>query len=132
MAQTPEGKIKGMVKKALVDLQASAWRFMPVQTGYGADALDFICCIDGFFIAIETKANASAKMTPRQIATAAQIVNAGGRVFRVHDQTTLDCMVANIRLLMEFNSASSRNEPRPRGHGILVGSSSVPPQGAES
>jgi hypothetical protein len=52
---TPEGKVKAAVKKYL---QAQGvWFWMPVSNGMGQVGIpDFICCFNGSFIAIETKA----------------------------------------------------------------------------
>jgi hypothetical protein len=52
---TPEGKVKIAVKKYL---QAQGvWFWMPVSNGMGQVGIpDFICCFNGMFIAIETKA----------------------------------------------------------------------------
>lgn len=52
---TPEGKVKAAVKKYL---QAQGvWFWMPVSNGMGQVGIpDFICCFNGTFIAIETKA----------------------------------------------------------------------------
>ena len=41
MATTPEGRTKVRIKRALN--AHGCWSFMPVQTGYGAKDLDFIC-----------------------------------------------------------------------------------------
>jgi predicted RecB family nuclease len=49
-----EADVKKAIKKILVD--AHAWYFMPVQTGYGAMGIpDFIVCHRGVFIGIEAK-----------------------------------------------------------------------------
>lgn len=52
---TPEGRVKAAVKKWL---QArGVWFCMPMGTGFGSSGVpDFICCWDGRFLAIETKA----------------------------------------------------------------------------
>jgi len=55
---------------------------MPVQTGYGATSLDFLCCSLGEFVAHECKARGG-KLTPRQQLVARQINAAGGRVYLV-------------------------------------------------
>lgn len=74
---TPEGKVKADVKKYLKE--HGAYFFMPVQSGYGAATLDFLVCLNGRFVAIETKAPGK-KLTARQEAVAREIVIAGGRV----------------------------------------------------
>lgn len=50
---TPEGKVKKEIKEYLDSI--GAYYFMPVQTGYGRKTLDFLCCVRGEFVAIETK-----------------------------------------------------------------------------
>ena len=55
MARTPESIVKAGVEKVLAEF--GAWYYMPVQNGMGVSGIpDFIACIDGKFIAIETKA----------------------------------------------------------------------------
>ena len=55
MAKTPEGKVKDQVKSLLKSL--GIWYYMPIQNGMGVVGIpDFICCWDGHFLAIETKA----------------------------------------------------------------------------
>lgn len=75
---TPEKKIKEKVKKLLKE--KGVYYHMPVQMGYGAPSLDFICCYYGIYFAIETKAPGK-KLTPRQEDTKKRINAAGGRVF---------------------------------------------------
>jgi len=74
---TPEGEVKRELRKYLDS--AGIYYFMPVQTGYGKTTLDFLCCIRGRFVGIETKA-------PRKIPSGRQrrvmkeIEDAGGKV----------------------------------------------------
>ena len=50
-----EGDVKKAVKEVLNSL-SNCWYYMPVQTGYGVQGIpDFICCVNGEFLAIETK-----------------------------------------------------------------------------
>ena len=52
---TPEGRVKEKVKKLLKG--RGIWYFMPAANGFGRVGIpDFICCMDGKFLAIETKA----------------------------------------------------------------------------
>jgi hypothetical protein len=96
---TPEGKIKAMVKKALAELGSSHWRFMPVQTGYGSVALDFLLCVGGWFVAIETKAG-NKPLTALQQTTAENISSAGGLVFVIRDEKTLKRAMHQIKKLL--------------------------------
>ena len=51
---TPEGAVKKEIKEGLT--ARGIYFFMPVQSGYGKRAVDFICCWQGRFLAIEAKA----------------------------------------------------------------------------
>jgi hypothetical protein len=75
-----ESKVKAKLRSWL-EARKAYW-FMPVQTGYGAATLDFLCCIEGRFIACETK-RPGKHLTPRQFLVAALIRAAGGTVYRV-------------------------------------------------
>lgn len=75
---TPEAWVKRIVKEML-DLHPRAYYHLPVQNGMGAPSLDFICCIDGRYVAIETKAPGK-RMTERQERTAKDIEAGGGTV----------------------------------------------------
>jgi len=84
---TPEGKVKNLVKK-LFEKYDYLYYHMPVQSGYGAPSLDFICCHMGRYFAIETKAPGK-QLTPRQEITVSGIKAAGGAVFVVDGPESL-------------------------------------------
>jgi hypothetical protein len=94
---TPEGKIKAKVSAALKRL--GAYKFMPVQNGMGAPALDYYCCYMGHFVAVETKAPGK-HLTTRQELTAEEIWKAGGLVFVVDGEDTLHSMIARLKHLL--------------------------------
>lgn len=102
---TPEGRVKAKVKRALATLPA-CYRFMPVQTGFGSQTLDYLCCIWGRFVAIETKAPGK-DLTPMQRSTKADIEAAGGIVLVVWDEDTL-ATAMKIILALEFDNGSGR------------------------
>lgn len=113
---TPEGKVKAKVRKAkaaLIKDGYGIWSFMPVQMGYGAPALDFLWCVNGFFVAIETKVKGK-YMTPRQEQTAAEIKEAGGMVFVVFDDESLSFAVKMIRSQCRLPSAKPRSNSSSR------------------
>lgn len=85
---TPEGRIKRKVNTRLAKYPG-LWKFMPVQRGMGMPALDYLLCVGGEFIAIETKAPGCAP-TDRQRTTIRSIEQAGGRVFIVDSDDSLD------------------------------------------
>lgn len=93
--QTPEKKIKAKVKVILKKLDA--YYHMPVQTGYGAPTLDFICCINGRFVAIETKADRKLA-TKLQLKTARDIMAADGIALLVNE-SNIDTLESWLLLL---------------------------------
>lgn len=90
MALTPEGRVKAAVKKWLV--ARKIWYYMPVQNGMGQVGIpDFICCWDGRFLAIETKAPGKAKQTTaNQDRVLAELRVAGATAIVIDDAAELD------------------------------------------
>jgi hypothetical protein len=76
--RTPERILKDEVREYLKSI--GAYFFMPVQTGYGATTLDFLVCVGGEFIGLETKAPGK-KPSPRQEMVMRQMEAAGGKTF---------------------------------------------------
>jgi hypothetical protein len=83
---TPEGRVKKEVSKYLKD--HGVYYFMPVQTGYGATTLDYLCCWRGHFVGIECKAG-KGKPTPRQKLVMETICGAFGQCFVVDDKSSV-------------------------------------------
>jgi hypothetical protein len=98
---TPEGKIKAKLNARLLEFGPSLYRFMPVQRGMGIATLDYLLCLQGYFVAIETKKDSHSHLTPRQEATARSIENAGGHVWLVYDDASLDSVIASMHLLVK-------------------------------
>jgi hypothetical protein len=94
---TPEGKIKAKVK-ALLKKFAAVYYHMPVQNGMGEPTLDFVCCVNGHFLAIETKAPGK-HPTPRQQITMAAMRAAGAFVLVVSCEAELAILEAFLQLL---------------------------------
>lgn len=90
MGQTPEGKVKAAVKKLLK--KHGVYFYMPVQNGMGVVGIpDFICCIRGHFMAIETKAPGKRNnTTANQKRQLALISEAGGIALVVDDPAQLE------------------------------------------
>ena len=82
---TPEGRVKEKVKALL--RRYGAYYFMPVQYGYGAPSVDFLVCHQGFFAAIETKAEGK-KPTKRQALVLQEIAEKGGATFVIEGVDT--------------------------------------------
>lgn len=73
-------------------MTTNTWYFMPSMTGFGRGGIpDFVCCILGRFVSIETKYGKNTP-TERQIDEAEDIVAAGGThlVINESDLAALD------------------------------------------
>jgi hypothetical protein len=81
--KTPEAKVKDKIKKIL---QAhNVYYAMPMGTGYGnAGVPDFLCCVNGCFVAIEAKAG-KGTTTALQDKNLQQIKDSGGFSFVVNE-----------------------------------------------
>lgn len=109
---TPEGRVKAKVKRELRALDLDGYKvyaFMPMQNGMGAPSLDFLCCINGYWVGIETKAPGK-MMTDRQEFTANAMQNAGALVFVVSDDVTLASMLHTIRTCCRTHTLSAEAE----------------------
>lgn len=80
---TPEGKVKAAVRKILVE--EGVYYFMPAANGFGRAGIpDIICCVQGFFLAIELKAG-KGKTTALQDREIAAINDQGGQAMVVNE-----------------------------------------------
>ena len=87
MAQTPEGKVKDRLKKFFKE--QDIYYAMPMGTGYGNSGVpDFLCCMNGRFLAVEAKANGGTA-TALQIRHLRDIELCGG-VSWVVDEENID------------------------------------------
>lgn len=87
MAATPEAKVKAKIKTILKE--HSVYYAMPIGSGYGnAGVPDFLCCVNGFFVAIEAKAGKGVATT-LQLKNLEQINKAGGYTCIINE-TNLD------------------------------------------
>lgn len=90
-SKTPEGKVKDAVKQIL-DNTPECWYFMPVQNGMGQMGIpDFICCVRGKFLGIETKSTkTSRKLTALQARQIQLIQTASGTAVVVNEDNLHD------------------------------------------
>ena len=87
MATTPEAKVKAKIRATLKE--HNVYYAMPIGTGYGNSGVpDFLCCVNGKFVAIEAKAG-KGQATALQLKNLAQINNAGGYTCIINE-TNLD------------------------------------------
>ena len=76
MATTPEAKVKAKIKAIL--RAHNVYYAMPIGTGYGNSGVpDFLCCVNGKFLAIEAKAG-KGQATALQLKNMQTINAAGG------------------------------------------------------
>jgi len=88
MAQTPEAKVKEKIKKILK--ANNVYFAMPMGTGYGNSGVpDFLCCVNGRFVAIEAKAGKGIP-TALQEKNMRDIKAAGGLAFVVNEANIED------------------------------------------
>jgi pantoate kinase len=98
MAQTPEVKVKAKIKKILKD--NNVYFAMPIGTGYGSSGVpDFLCCVNGNFLAIEAKAG-KGTTTALQEKNLKQIKESGG-ITAVIYETNVDDLRAWIEKEMQ-------------------------------
>jgi pantoate kinase len=95
MASTPEAKVKAKIKAILK--AHNVYYAMPIGTGYGNSGVpDFLCCVHGYFIAIEAKAG-KGTTTALQDKNIKQIAESGG-VALVINETNLADIEMHIRM----------------------------------
>ena len=88
MAQTPEVKVKKQIK-AILD-EHGVYYAMPIGSGFGnAGVPDFLCCVSGYFMAIEAKAGDN-KPTALQEKHMKEIRNAGGVALVINETNLAD------------------------------------------
>lgn len=81
--QTPEGRVKAVIKLALAT--RGAYFFMPVSNGMGVMGTpDILACVWGRFVAIEAKAGTN-KPTALQIRSLQRIHEAGGLALVINE-----------------------------------------------
>jgi hypothetical protein len=86
MANTPEGKVKDKIKKILK--AHNIYYAMPHGAGFGnAGVPDFLCCVEGKFIAVEAKANGG-QVTALQQKNLSDVEASGGSAWVV-DETNI-------------------------------------------
>jgi hypothetical protein len=95
---TPESKVKDKIKKILK--AHNVYYAMPMGTGYGnAGVPDFLCCVNGRFLAIEAKAG-KGKTTALQDKNIDTIHDCGGHAY-VINENNLNELVETIIFLLE-------------------------------
>ena len=109
MAATPEKRVKDKVKALLAS--EGVYFFMPATHGFGRSGVpDIVACVNGFFLAIETKAGGN-KPTALQIREIETIRRNNG-VAVVVDETNWDMVRDLIKKLRGATIISQASEAR--------------------
>jgi len=88
MADTPEKKVKSVVKRTLDEM--GVYHFSPFQAGMGRAGIpDIIACYEGKFVAFECKAGNN-KTTALQEKEIAAIQRAKGMAFVINEKNMYD------------------------------------------
>ena len=96
MASTPESKVKTKIKAILKE--QGVYYAMPIGTGYGnAGVPDFLCCVNGRFLAIEAKAG-SGQTTALQEKNLRDIEAAGG-ITLVIRESGINALAGYLKLI---------------------------------
>ena len=94
MAATPESKVKNKIKTMLK--AHGVYYAMPIGTGFGNSGVpDFLCCVNGFFVAIEAKAG-KGEPTALQWKNLEEVNAAGGYTLVIRE-TNIDYLKAVIQ-----------------------------------
>jgi hypothetical protein len=98
MATTPEAKVKAKIKAILK--AHNIYYAMPIGTGYGNSGVpDFLCCVNGCFLAIEAKAG-KGTTTALQLKNM-QAINAAGGYTCIINETNLENLTNVISECMQ-------------------------------
>jgi pantoate kinase len=88
MATTPEAKVKAKIKEILK--AHNIYYAMPIGTGYGNSGVpDFLCCVNGYFMAIEAKAG-KGTTTALQEKNLTNVRNSGGVALVINENNLAD------------------------------------------
>jgi hypothetical protein len=100
---TPEGLVKKTIKAVLAHYKV--YYAMPLGAGFGAAGVpDFLCCVDGIFLAVEAKAG-KGKTTPLQDRQIAAIRSAGGHALVIRE-TNINELEEKILWIRKNSTAS--------------------------
>lgn len=119
MSRTPEGKVKDEVRKIFQSINdkwpGMLWYCMPMGQLYGKRGVpDFLVCVNGKFLAIETKAEGG-KLTAMQKLELRKVAEAGGYNLVVFP-AALELLSRMLHELAEFGDTGVAESINQYGH----------------
>lgn len=104
---TPEGRVKGAVKKYLNEV--GAWYYMPVSNGMGRSGCpDILVCYKGQFIGIETKSPGKLKnVSANQAREISAIGDSGGIAVVVDDVRQVEAVIKTVDATIMLKGSES-------------------------
>lgn len=119
MSRTPEGKVKDEVRKIFQSINdkwpGRLWYCMPMGQLYGKRGVpDFLVCVNGKFLAIETKAEGG-KLTAMQKLELRKVAEAGGYNLVVFP-AALELLSRMLHELAEFGDTGVAESINQYGH----------------
>jgi hypothetical protein len=103
-------KVSALLALAMEHGPLYVW--MPVVTAYGKRGLDYICCVNGQFVSIETK-RPDEWLRPKQREIARDMCASGGKVFVISGPVGLAALEHYLELRFpSFGSTGARADPR--------------------
>lgn len=113
MASTPEKKIKDAVVKVLKE--EGVYYFFPLTYGMGRSGVpDIICCVDGYFLGIECKAEGG-RVTALQLSEIDKIKKAGGEAVLAVGSEATQITIQAINALRSKDEHRRKNAAVPHG-----------------
>lgn len=106
MTKISEKQVKSEVKKILKKYKVA--HFMPAGSIYGSAGItDFVCCVNGYYLGIETKAPSKGEkgLTALQARHRDDVRNSNGMWLLVYDEATLNALEDLIKLTIENEKA---------------------------
>ena len=125
MARTPERVVKDQVVE-LLEAAGAVW-CAPIGSSFGkSDQCDFIACLNGRYIEIETKATARDAPTALQARKLRDVARAGGVALVVHKDNLSELVVhlsglgGTTQAELERRVVAARAKKRKRGTKIIA------------
>ena len=103
-------RVSALLRLAMEHEPLYVW--MPVVTGWGKRSLDYICCIQGQFLAIETKATGE-WLRPDQRERAREMLKSGAKVFIISGPDGYGALERYLESrITSFGQARAHADPR--------------------